>query len=84
MLNDTPEIYFENYKGWRAGTISINLNGNPVSSTSLVPATIWYKATLKSENTLKKGSIIKVQDQEGNTSGNLYYFNTKKVFICTE
>lgn len=83
LLNDTPEIYFENYKGWRNGTISINLNGNPVSSTNLVPATNWYKATLKSENTLKKGSIIKVQDQDGNTSGNLYYFNTKKVFICT-
>lgn len=85
LENDTPEIYFQNARGW--GSPSITLNGKSINSTinvTEVPA--WYKGILDDSNTLKNNSFINVKDNNNtnNSSGKLYYFNTKKVFICTE
>lgn len=43
----------------------------------------WYKVNSSSGDSIPKNSIIKVESANGQTSGNLYYFSTNKIFICT-
>lgn len=82
LKNNTPGIYFQNSR-WNTNSIKINLNGFDVATTKMNGIN-WYKANLNQNVPFGKQSEITVYDNNSNTSGNLYYFNTKKVFICTE
>lgn len=90
LKNNTPEIYFQNARSWSTPKIRINNKNNSTvynttSGTQVSEATTWYKWTLDNKEQLPTGSQVVVTSNDGTkSSGNLYYFNTKKVFICTE
>ena len=80
LKNNKPGIYFQNSRGMNPPVI--NLKGNDLTTSSMPQDNGWWKANPQD---IEKQSTIKVsQPYSNNTSGNLYYFNTKKVFICTE
>jgi len=90
LKNNTPEVYFQNAKSWSTPKIRINNKNNvtvynTTSGTQVSEATTWYKWTLDNKGQLPVGSqIVVTSNSASRSSGNLYYFNTNKVFICTE
>lgn len=95
LKNNTPGVYFQNAKGWSGVPQMLIKNksnattygfqsGNEIYSSTSGLAEKWYTWNID-ENNLPEGSQITVKDggNNNNTSGNLYYFNTKKIFICT-
>ncbi|MDY4079085.1 MAG: carboxypeptidase regulatory-like domain-containing protein [Clostridium sp.] len=78
LKNNTPGIYFQNDGKWDSADIFLN---NSSISTEKFSNTNWIKGSPNELVPLNKGSTILVKGNNA-SSGNLYYFNTKKVFIC--
>lgn len=78
LKNNTPGIYFQNDGKWNSAEIFLN---NSSISTEKFSNTNWIKGSPNEQVPLTKGSTILVEGNNA-SSGNLYYFNTKKVFIC--
>lgn len=78
LKNNTPGIYFQNDGEWDSADIFLN---NSSISTEKFSNTNWIKGSPNEQVPLTKGSNILVKGNNA-SSGNLYYFNTKKVFIC--
>ena len=78
LKNNTPGIYFQNDGEWDSAEIFLN---NSSISTEKFSDTNWIKGSPNEQVPLTKGSTILVRGNNA-SSGNLYYFNTKKVFIC--